>query len=178
MAELQKDGMKRLFLSRKQFDEAGGVLRGFYQKTKCPVVVLADAAGMLVSHSGTMDNQNAGLLSALAAGNLAATGEIARLCGEEGGFQAQFLEGKKRGFYVSPVDGNFLVAVVFAENTTLGMVRVLLTKVMEQLREALRHKEGEEGGGETVEITMKAVESEGFQDELSSRLDSILFGKK
>lgn len=175
MADIQKDGMKRLFLSRKQFDEAGVVLRGFYQKTKCPVVVLADASGMLVSHSGTMDAQNAGLLSALAAGNLAATGEIARLCGEEGGFQAQFLEGKKRGFYVSPLDSNFLIAVVFAENTSLGMVRVLLVKVMEQLREAL--KAGVEPE-ETVEITMKAVESEGFQDELSSRLDSILFGKK
>lgn len=177
MTERQADGQKRIFLSRKQFEDAGVVLRGFYQKTKCPAVVLADASGMLVSHSGTMASQNAGLLSALAAGNLAATGEIARLCGEEGGFQSQILEGKKGGFYVSPLDENFLIAVVFANNTTLGMVRVLIAKVLEQLREALKKSETETET-ETVEITKQAVESEGFQDELSSRLDSILFGKK
>lgn len=176
MAELLADGTKKVFLSRKQFEDAGGVLRGFYQKTKCPAIVLADASGMLVSHCGTMDGSSAGLLSALAAGNLAATGEIARLCGEQGKFQSQFLEGKSRGFYVSPLDDNFLLAVVFAENTTVGMVRVLLSKIIEQLQTALYQVS--EAGDEMVEIAKKEVESDGFQDELSSRLDSVLFGKK
>jgi predicted regulator of Ras-like GTPase activity (Roadblock/LC7/MglB family) len=172
-SELLPDGTKRLSLSRTQFEQINEALRGFYQRTKCSALLLADSSGMLVAHAGTLDVGAKSLLSTLAAGNYAATNEIARLAGEASGFKVHFLEGSKNSVYVSGVDENFFLVVVFGETTTFGMVRVLTAKLSEQVH-ALLSLPIE---GEVVEITRREVESPEFRDELSSRLDAVLFNR-
>ena len=167
------DGSKRISLSRAQFDSINTTLRAFYQKTKCGAVILADSSGMLVAQAGTLDANVKTLLSTLAAGNYAATNEMARLVQQEQGFKVHFLEGEKNSLFVTGVTESFFLVVVFAQNVTFGMVRILCGKMSEQLKELLNMPVE----GETVEIVQREVESEDFREELSSRLDAVLFQK-
>ncbi|MFN8389535.1 MAG: roadblock/LC7 domain-containing protein [Bdellovibrionota bacterium] len=170
-AELLSDGTKRICLSRNQFEKIGEALRAFYQKSKCGAILLADSSGMLIAHSGTLDASAKALLATLAAGNYAATNEMARLVGEEAGFKVHFLEGAKNSVYVTGVDDNYFLVVVFGQTTTFGMVRLMTAKVAEQVLAGLNLP----AEGEVVEIVKREVESEEFRDELSSRLDAVLF---
>ena len=172
-AELYKDGTKRICLSKKQFDEMAQLLRGLYQKTKCGAAIVADGSGMLVAQSGTLSDDTKILLASLAAGNYAATNEMAKLLNEGSGFKVSFLEGSVNSLYVTAIDESFFFVLVFGTNTTFGMVRVLVAKLLEQLKEILSRPVE----GEMVEIVKKEMESAGFQEELSSRLEAVLFGK-
>ncbi len=172
-AELSADGTKRIYLARSQFDEINQLLRALYTKTKCGAAVLADSSGMVVAQAGTLDENTKILLSSLAAGNYAATNEMARLIKEPAGFKVSFLEGASQSLYVTGVDDTFFLVVVFGTNVTFGMLRVLVVKLVEQLKESL----AKPVEGETVEVVKKEVESDAFKEELSSRLDAVLFGK-
>ncbi len=172
-AQLSTDGTKRISLARAQFEEINVALRALYQKTKCPAVILSDISGMLVAHAGTLDDSSKTLVSSLAAGNYAATNEMAKLIGEENGFKVHFFEGQANSFYLTGIDESSFLVVVFGGQTTFGMVRVLVAKLAEQLRTVLSRPQQ----GEMVEITQRQVESEDFREELSTKLDAVLFGK-
>ena len=172
-AQLSADGSKRISLARSQFEEINVSLRALYQKTKCAGVLLSDISGMLVAHAGTLDDSSKTLVSSLAAGNYAATNEMAKLIGEENGFKVHFLEGQKNSFYLTGIDESSFLVVIFGGQTTFGMIRVLVAKLAEQLRTILAAPQQ----GELVEITQRQVESEDFREELSTRLDAVLFGK-
>ena len=172
-ADIFADGSKRICLSKTQFEQINAALRSFYQKTKCGGALLADVSGMLVAHAGTFDASTKALLSTLAAGNYAATNEMARLIREESGFKVHFLEGRKSSVYITGADESFFLVVVFGETVTFGMVRILAAKLCEQLAAFMKLP----AEGEIVEITKREVESEEFREELSSRLDAVLFQK-
>ena len=177
-APMLADGTKRLCLSEGQFAEISGVLRGVYQKTKCSAAILADESGLLIAHSGTMPSGNMSLIAAVAAGKYAATNELARLVGEQGGFRVHFHEGAKNNLFLTGVDDTHFLAIVFGSQTTFGMVRVLVHKAGEQLVALLDAADKSEQSEKTVQLVREKVDNDEFRDELSSRLDAVLFGGK
>ncbi len=177
-ASMLSDGTKRLCLSEGQFAEISAVLRGVYQKTKCSAAILSDESGVLIAHSGTMPASNMSLIAAVAAGKYAATNELARLVGEDGGFRVHFHEGVKSNLFLTGVDDTHFLAIVFGPQTTFGMVRVLVTKAGEQLVTLLEAADKTEQNQKTVQLVRENVDNDEFRDELSSRLDAVLFGGK
>ncbi len=178
MAELLPDGTRKISLGKEQFEAISAVLNSFYQQTKCGVIMLSDVSGLAVALRGTKSKERMALLSTLAAGNYAATGEIAKLLDEANSFSGQFHEGAKQSIYLKGVNDEFFLSVVFGKNQTFGMIRVLVDRVIDQLAKIL--SEMPSGQSAVVESTdqnqkiRQELEDESFQDELSSRLDEIL----
>lgn len=72
-------------------------------------------------------------LGALIAANFASAREIARLLGETG-FESQFQQGAGRQLITHAVGDGWILAVIFAQATALGMVRMLASRAAEALR--------------------------------------------
>jgi predicted regulator of Ras-like GTPase activity (Roadblock/LC7/MglB family) len=98
----------------------------------------ADAALLLlrsgeiaVAHlDGSLSQLDA--LGALIAANFASAREIARLLGEPG-FESQFQQGVGRQLVAHAVGDGWILAVLFAQATALGMVRMHASRVAEAL---------------------------------------------
>ncbi|MCB0323982.1 MAG: roadblock/LC7 domain-containing protein [Bdellovibrionales bacterium] len=176
MTELLPDGTKPISLSREQFSAIEQSLKNFYRKTKCGVVMLSDESGLAVAQSGRLDAAKMALLSTLAAGNYAATAQMANLVSEATGFDKQYHEGRENSIYITGVLQTFFLVIVFGKESTFAMIRVLAEKLIEELRTALELGGADASGTPASEIRMH-LEQQDFQEELSSRLDSILGSK-
>lgn len=176
MTSLLPDGTKQVHLSKKQFDGIHAVLKSFYQKTKCGVVMLSDESGLALAQSGRLDSNKMALLSSLAAGNYAATVQMASLVEEESGFKKQYHEGKTESIYLTGVTDSFFLVVVFSQKrTSFGMIRVMAEKLVEELGVVLASKVDEQDQNVVIgPSASEQLEDVEFRDELSSRLDSIL----
>lgn len=179
--ELKPDGTRQIALSREQYESINGILQSFYRQTKCGVVMLSDVSGLCVAMKGTKDQASMALLSSLAAGNYAATGEIARLINEESSFRGQFHEGKTQSIYLKGINEDFFITVVFGKQITFGMIRVQVEKVIEELAQILAMiaelapaADGTSAGTVLDAQVKNDLQDQSFQDELSSRLDAIL----
>ncbi len=73
------------------------------------------------------------IFSALAAGNVAATAEMAKQVGERNGFNLLLLEGQKHNVYLSDVGKAFLLAVMFNRQVRIGLVRLFTGKAVREL---------------------------------------------
>jgi len=175
MAELLADGTKKVALTSAQFERVQAILQSFYAQTKCGVIMLSDESGLAIALRGRLDSKKMMLLSTVAAGNYAATLEMAKLVGEPDGFKVQFHEGvHENNIYVKGVLGSFFIVVVFGENTTFGMIRVLTEKTITELKEVLSQVSTVEEEATLEEDVKEQLGDDEFKDELSSRLSSIL----
>lgn len=178
MAELKADGTRRISLTESQFRSCRDILSRFLRKTKCSVIMLCDESGLTIAQVGCFDENKLSVLSTLAAGNHAATTEMARIIGEKSGFRVLFHEGENNNIYVTEASRNFLIIVVFSEATTFGMVRVLTAKVCEELENLLENIPADEEARAVDQAFRQNIESTDFREELGARLDSVLFGTK
>jgi predicted regulator of Ras-like GTPase activity (Roadblock/LC7/MglB family) len=75
-------------------------------------------------------------LSSLTAGNVAATGGIAKLLSEKE-FSGQFHEGEKTNVHISIVAQRIILVVLFDERSSLGLVRLRVRKASDELTRVL-----------------------------------------
>ena len=125
MKARQQDGTRRIALSGEMYKALCASLTRFYRQTKCGVVMLCDSSGLAIAQRGRLQGQEMSLLSSLAAGNYVATAEMAKLLGEENGFRVVFHEGKDNSIYITDVNEDFFLVVVFLKilNACLTMLR-------------------------------------------------------
>jgi hypothetical protein len=172
------DGRKTLSLSDKQYKEVLAILYEIYAQTRCCSVILIDASGMLVaqknSKEGKISDQELTLLSALAAGNIATTSEMARLIGEQQGFKVLFYQGDLNSLYMTTITVDYSMVVVFPKSTTFGMVKLTLQKLSEDLKTILSRNDSKENYDLAKEELQKSMKSAEFESELVERLDSIM----
>ncbi|HEB64816.1 MAG TPA: roadblock/LC7 domain-containing protein [Chloroflexi bacterium] len=114
---------KGLDFTENQMEQIESILRQLYWDTEAQSILLADITGQLISVLGE-SNVNTSALSALAAGNLAATREMARLVGEPARFKLLLHEGEQRSVYLSDVDGELVLVAIFGQRTPIGLVRL------------------------------------------------------
>lgn len=86
----------------------------------------------MVTKAGTTGDIDLQSVSALIAGSYAATREMARLLGEDE-FSVLFHQGKKDSIQLTLVGDRTLLATVFDERTTIGMVRLYAKEASEKL---------------------------------------------
>lgn len=123
---------KGLDFTENQIEQIENVLRQLYWDTEAQSILLADITGQLISVLGE-SNVNTSVLSALAAGNLAATREMARLVGEPARFKLLLHEGEQRSVYLSDVDGELVLVAVFGQRTPIGLVRLSTQVAIQKL---------------------------------------------
>ena len=123
------------YLSPDQLERIEQRLHLLCTDTKAILLVLAEISGQLISEYGEIEEINASILSALAASNLSANKEMARLLGESGWFKFLLHEGKYRHFCLAQVDDNLALIGVFDKQIPIGLIRLDTEKAVKELSE-------------------------------------------
>ena len=137
----------RLVFYKEDIERIAKTLITFLKNANARCVLLVDKDGHLVTKEGESSTYDMDTISALVAGSFAATKQMAKLLGEEE-FSIMFHQGKKDNIQLSLVGERTILAVIFDDKTTLGMVRLYASQVSSKLAElfseiAERKSEGE-----------------------------------
>ncbi|MEM6296002.1 MAG: roadblock/LC7 domain-containing protein [Myxococcota bacterium] len=106
------------------------------QDSRSRAILVVDKNGQLIAASGSASDLDTTSLSSLVAGNVAATGGIAKLIEEEE-FTGQFHEGKGISVHMTIVGRKVILVVLFDKATTHGLVRLRVKKATGQLEQVL-----------------------------------------
>ncbi len=141
-------------------------------ESEASCIILADVTGQLISERGKTSGFNTQVLSALAAGELSATQEMARLVGEKARFNLLLHEGEDRSVYLSPVGHKMLLIIVFDERTPIGLVRIILKNAVDELGPILARpaKESEDDFSETFSDEF----AQQLEDEIDASMDFMI----
>ncbi len=137
MLQLAEKSTEQFMLSTETFNQVNEILRELVTSTRSDFALFCDANGNPITHHGKQHVVNLSGLSALAAGNFAATSEMARVVGEKDGFKFIFQEGERRNLFLCNVGFNFLLAIIFDKSVALGLVRIFANKAVESLKQVL-----------------------------------------
>ena len=121
-----------LVLYEEEFKRIDEELVSLRNSANASVVFLVDKNGQLIASVGDTQDVDTTSLASLTAGNIAATGGIAKLLGEEE-FTILFHEGAKDNINISLVGDRVILAVVFDSRSSIGLVRLRVKKATESL---------------------------------------------
>jgi predicted regulator of Ras-like GTPase activity (Roadblock/LC7/MglB family) len=110
------------------------VLERLVREANAKVVFLVDKNGQLIANAGQVENLDTTSLASLTAGNIAATGGLAKLIGEKE-FTILFHEGERDNLHISLVGQRVILVVIFDRRATLGLVRLRVKKASEELEQ-------------------------------------------
>jgi len=108
----------------RQIDD---IISRLLKETNGKCVFLVDKDGQLISATGETEGIDTTSLASLTAGNIAATGGLAKLIGEQE-FSILFHEGEKDNIHISIVGQRVILVVIFDERSSLGLVRLRVKK--------------------------------------------------
>ena len=97
------------------------------REANAKVIFLVDKNGQLIAATGETANLDTTSLASLTAGNIAATGGLAKLIGEKE-FSILFHEGEKDNIHISIIGGRVILVVIFDQRSSLGLVRLRVKK--------------------------------------------------
>jgi len=122
----------QLSLYEEELSEIRVVADRLHQDSRSRTILIVDKNGQLIAATGVDAELDTTSLSSLVAGNVAATGGIAKLIEEEE-FTGQFHEGKDISVHMTIVARRIILVVLFDKNTTHGLVRLRVKKANEAL---------------------------------------------
>jgi predicted regulator of Ras-like GTPase activity (Roadblock/LC7/MglB family) len=121
-----------LVMYEEEFRKIDAELQKLHQQSNSKVVFLVDKNGQLIASAGETQDMDTTSLASLTAGNIAATGGIARLLGEKE-FTILFHEGEKDNIHISLIGQRIILVVIFDHRSSLGLVRLRVKKASEML---------------------------------------------
>ena len=138
-----------LVMYEEEFQRIDTELQKLHQQSNAKVVFLVDKNGQLIASAGETHGIDTTSLASLTAGNIAATGGIARLLGERE-FTILFHEGEKDNIHISLIGQRVILVVIFDSRSSLGLVRLrvkkaseILTKIFDEITEKVDKEKGE-----------------------------------
>ena len=158
-----------LVIYEEQIEKIEGALKRLIKDAQAKCVLLVDKDGHLITRQGFTQSLDTTALAALLAGSFASTREIARLVGEPE-FSVLFHQGKKDHIHITLVGERTILAVIFDDRTTIGMVRLYAKETSEDLERILSSAHLEEPADKPES---EADHSSEFSTSLESRLDDI-----
>ena len=148
-----------LVMYEEEFRRIEAELKKLHQQANSKVVFLVDKNGQLIASAGDAHDLDTTSLASLTAGNIAATGGIARLLGEKE-FTILFHEGENDNIHISLIGQRIILVIIFDNRSSLGLVRLRVKKASEALT------------GIFEEITQKAEKDKG-----EGKLEEALFAE-
>ena len=116
----------------EEFKQINVVIDKLLREANAKVIFLVDKNGQLISGVGEVERFDTTSLASLTAGNIAATGGLAKLIGEKE-FSILFHEGEKDNLHISIVGGRVILVVLFDSRSSLGLVRLRVKKASDEL---------------------------------------------
>jgi len=154
----------RLVFYKEDIEVIGKTIRSFLKNANAQCALLVDKDGHLVTREGESATYDLDTISALVAGSFAATKQMALLMGEQE-FSLMFHQGKKDNIQLSLVGDRTILAVIFDDRTTLGMVRLYSSQVSSKLAQTFKEIAERKSEGERV--------SRDFGESARGKLDDI-----
>lgn len=145
----------QMVMFAEEFHQIQAIVDNLVRSSNASVVFIIDKNGQLIAASGESDHIDTTSLASLTAGNIAATGGMAKLIRERE-FTTQFHEGEHANIHIQLVDNRVILVVIFDKKTSLGLVRLRVKKACEGLGDIFRLlAEKAQGSGQTpfAEIT-------------------------
>ncbi len=122
----------QMVMYEEEFAQVQAVTDRLVRDANARVVFVVDKNGQMISASGDTADLDTTSLASLAAGNIAATGGIAKLL-REGEFATQYHEGQRQNVHIQVVSGRVILVVIFDSRTSLGLVRLRVKRATEYL---------------------------------------------
>lgn len=152
-----------LVMYEEEFRCIDAELKKLHQQSNSKVVFLVDKNGQLIASAGDAHDLDTTSLASLTAGNIAATGGIARLLGEKE-FTILFHEGEKDNIHISLIGQRIILVIIFDNRSSLGLVRLRVKKASEALvgifEEISQKAEKEKGEGKLEESLFAEISDE------------------
>ncbi|MBI3802709.1 MAG: roadblock/LC7 domain-containing protein [Nitrospirae bacterium] len=121
-----------LVMYEEEFKQIDAELSKLHQLANAKVTFLVDKNGQLIASVGETQNLDTTSLASLTAGNIAATGGMAKLLGERE-FSILFHEGERDNIHISLIGQRVILVVIFDQRSSLGLVRLRVKKSSEAL---------------------------------------------
>ena len=121
-----------LVMHEEEFRLIDAELQRLHTQSNARVVFLVDKNGQLIASVGETKGLDTTSLASLTAGNIAATGGMAKLLGEKE-FSILFHEGEKDNIHISVIGQRVILVVIFDQRSSLGLVRLRVKKASEAL---------------------------------------------
>ena len=121
-----------LVMYDEEFKLIDAELQRLLAQANAKVVFLVDKNGQLIAATGETENLDTTSLASLTAGNIAATGGMAKLLGEKE-FSILFHEGQRDNIHISIIGQRVILVVIFDQRSSLGLVRLRVKKSAEVL---------------------------------------------
>ena len=150
-----------LIIQEEDYKQIAAILESLHEKSNAKVVYLVDKNGQNIATAGDDHNIDKTSFASLVAGNVAATGGLAELLGEEE-FSILFHEGKRDSIHITIIANRIILVVIFGEDTNLGLVRLWVKKAFNELSKLFK------------EITSKDVDQKFLSDPENSGDDNII----
>jgi predicted regulator of Ras-like GTPase activity (Roadblock/LC7/MglB family) len=152
----------QMVMYEEEFNQIQAVVDRLVRDANAKVVFIVDKNGQLIAASGDIDNVDTTSLASLTAGNIAATGGMAKLL-KENEFATQSHEGEKQHIYIQLVGQRVILVVIYDTRTNLGLVRLRAKKATVELNnifESLLKKVQEPGADSPfAEITDEDIDN-------------------
>lgn len=146
----------QMVMYEEEFNQITVVCDRLNRDANAKVVFLVDKNGQLIAATGQTQDLDTTSLASLTAGNIAATGGLAKLIGERD-FSTQFHEGDKDCIYINLVAGRVILVIIFEDKNRIGLVRLRARKACDELTKIfeglLKKVEAPGSGSPFAEIT-------------------------
>jgi len=130
-----------ILIREQRYHEIKAVLARLRLDASARLVVLVDKDGQQIAVHGDLADLDTTSLASLVAGNVAATGGMAKLIGERE-FPTLSHEGDRESIHISVI-GRVLLVVVFDQKSSLGLVKLRSKQVSHELAAAFSEIERE-----------------------------------
>lgn len=117
------------FLGADDVRELDALLARFIAEARARCALLCDRSGRLLTAVGEAGDFDQTTFASLAAGDFAASDQLAAHLGERE-FASLYHHGRRHSMFLADVGGSVILAVLFDQRTTLGMVRVRTRQVV------------------------------------------------
>ena len=154
-----------LILYEEEITQIDALLNKMLKGAEAKCALLVDKDGHLITRQGFTHSLDTTALAALLAGSFASTKEIARLVGEPE-FSVLFHQGKKDHIHMSLVGDRSILAVIFDDRTTIGMVRLYAKETALELGKIFASlvARSQAGGGATLSDEFAATAGDKLDD--------------
>jgi predicted regulator of Ras-like GTPase activity (Roadblock/LC7/MglB family) len=122
----------QMVMYEAEYEQIKKVCDRLVREANGKVVFLVDKNGQLIASAGDTAHLDTTSLASLTAGNIAATGGIAKLINEKE-FSQIFHEGERDNLHISIIGQRVILVVIFDQRSSLGLVRLRVRKASEEL---------------------------------------------
>ncbi|MEE9615246.1 MAG: roadblock/LC7 domain-containing protein [Thermodesulfobacteriota bacterium] len=121
-----------LVMFEEELKEITAIIEKLVKEANAKSIYLVDKDGQLIASSGETEAIDSTSLASLTAGNIAATGGLAKLVGEQE-FSILFHEGEKDNIHISIIAQRVILVIIFDNRSSLGLVRLRAKKADAEL---------------------------------------------